>query len=320
MKTVTRRRMLTILAALPGALAGATAAAASPPLYRWTGTALGGDASITLAAGSRQQAEAIIAAARAEIDRLEDLFSLYRAQSALLRLNDTGELDPAPAEMLDLLRLCREMHATTDGMFDPTVQPLWRAEAHREESDPAETPDAARPVGLDHVDLDAHAIRYLRPGMAMTLNGIAQGYITDRIADLFRARGLTDILVDLGEYRALGRHPDGRPWKLGIGDAAGGAWDIELPLENASIATSAPFATTLDAAGTVPQMIDPKTRRPAARWHRVSVRGPLAAVADAFSTAFSIMEETQVRAALAAWPAYGALLVGHDGKAIRIEL
>lgn len=318
METVTRRRALTMLAALPGLLSGAGAAAATLPLYHWTGSALGAEASITLAAASRPEAEAIMASARAEIDRLENLLSLYRAQGALVRLNEAGKLDPAPTEMLDLLRLCRQMHDATDGMFDPTIQPLWQAAARNTNGGSAGTPDTLRPVGFDLVVLGAHGVRFKRPGMALTLNGIAQGYITDRIADLFRAHGLTDILVNLGEYRALGRHPDGRPWKLGIGDDAGGAWDIELPLENASIATSAPYGTTLDAAGTVPQMIDPKTLRPAARWRRASVRGPLAAVADAFSTAFSIMEETQVRTTLAAWPAYGALLVGNDGKMARL--
>ena len=51
------------------------------------------------------------------------------------------------------------------------------------------------------------------PGMAITLNGIAQGYITDRVADLLRNEGFDQAMVDLGEWRALGSHPDGRPWR-----------------------------------------------------------------------------------------------------------
>jgi len=54
--------------------------------------------------------------------------------------------------------------------------------------------------------------------MAITLNSIAQGYITDAIADMLRNEGFERAVVDLGEYRAIGRHPDGRPWRIGIRD------------------------------------------------------------------------------------------------------
>ena len=50
-------------------------------------------------------------------------------------------------------------------------------------------------------------VRFALPGMAITLNGIAQGYITDRIATLLQDAGMGDVLLDIGEVRALGRHP-----------------------------------------------------------------------------------------------------------------
>ncbi len=314
MAVISRRRVLTMMAALPGMIAGGRGFAAWDPLWRWSGTALGADATITLAAGSRREAEAVMIVARAEMERLENLFSLYRAQSAVTRLNTAGSLDPVPREMVALLRLCAELNQATAGAFDPTIQPVWRALAR---GAPGGT---AFQVGFGDVDFDARAVRFARRGMALTFNGIGQGYITDRIADLFRANGLTDILVNLGEYRALGRHPDGRAWQIGIGDSAGGAWDTVLPLKDSAIATSAPYGTTFDVGGTLAQMIDPKTMKPAARWQRVSVRGPSAAVADGFSTAFSIMDEAAIRDTLAQWPDYGALLVGDDGDRIRIRL
>ena len=55
-------------------------------------------------------------------------------------------------------------------------------------------------------------------GMAVTLNGLAQGYVTDKLVELLRARGVAHSLVDMGEARAIGSHPDGRPWEIGIAD------------------------------------------------------------------------------------------------------
>ena len=52
--------------------------------------------------------------------------------------------------------------------------------------------------------------------MALTLNGVAQGYITDRVVDLLRGAGIDSCLVDMGEIRTLGLHPDGRPWQVAL--------------------------------------------------------------------------------------------------------
>jgi thiamine biosynthesis lipoprotein len=55
-------------------------------------------------------------------------------------------------------------------------------------------------------------------GTAVTLNGIAQGYITDKVVDLLRAEGIDHSVVDMGETRVIGTHPDGRPWDVAIAD------------------------------------------------------------------------------------------------------
>jgi thiamine biosynthesis lipoprotein len=290
-------------------LATRTVAAAPAKLWQWQGTVFGADASITLAAANRDAAEETIAAARAEIERLEQIFSLFRATSALSRLNAEGRLDTPPADLVALLSLSREIHAATDGVFDPAIQPRWlelaQASATGDEAPPAGT--AGR---FSDVHIDGGSVAFAKPSMALTLNGIAQGYATDKVAHLFSQRGLTDILVDLGEYRALGRHPDGRPWRVALGSAGGSPVD----LDSTALATSEPCGTTLDAAGRLPQMINPATGMPAAIWRRVSVAGPRAAVADALSTAFSIMPADAIASTLATLPSYRPYLTGFDGS------
>ena len=65
--------------------------------------------------------------------------------------------------------------------------------------------------------LDSRAIRYARPGMAVTLNGIAQGYITDRVTDLL-ARRPGPRAGGHGEIYAMGERSDGQPWRAGLAD------------------------------------------------------------------------------------------------------
>ena len=78
-----RCRFLTITAASTLALA-APLAAQSPKLRQWHGVALGSAATIAL---DHPDADRLIGLALAEIDRLEGIFSLYRPDSALARLN-----------------------------------------------------------------------------------------------------------------------------------------------------------------------------------------------------------------------------------------
>jgi thiamine biosynthesis lipoprotein len=278
------------------------AAAATPPT-RWRGVALGAEASITL---RHPEAERIIAACRAEIARLERIFSLYDARSALSRLNARGRLDAPPFELLELLGQCGALHAATGGLFDPTVQPLWAAYA--EAFAGGRAPDAEtigralERVGWSGVAAEPGRIAFARPGMALTLNGIAQGYVADRVAALLRAEGLTDVLVNTGEMRALGGHPDGGAWPVSFDDGRGRpAGSMEL--RDAALASSAPLGTAFDAEGRVGHILDPRSGRPAASaWRLVSVTARTAALADGLSTALCLMTRAEIDGTLAHFP------------------
>jgi len=306
MHAVSRRRFLAISAAATG-VAGAGALvgyhATRTPLYRWEGVALGASASITLA---HPQAARIVERALSEIARLEGVFSLYRADSALSRLNATGTLAQPPFELLECLGLCDRVHAATSGNFDPSVQPLWRLYADSFANGSAPAPQAlaaARSlIGWGDVRFAPDRVAFARPGMALTLNGVAQGFIADRVAALLRAEGLTDVLVDTGEMRALGGHPQGGAWPVAL-DVAGTLLPGAVPLRDRALASSAPRGTTFDAAGTQGHILNPATGEPSAQpWRLVSVTAPQAALADALSSAFCLMGRDEIVAALAAFP------------------
>ena len=121
---INRRRFLSITAAMGGCLAlGAAARAAEP--WEWRGSALGADACLRLYHPDRSAARALIRACLAELERLEAIFSLYRDDSALCRLNRDGGLAAPPPELVEVVALARSVSARSGGLFDVTVQPLW---------------------------------------------------------------------------------------------------------------------------------------------------------------------------------------------------
>ncbi|MCX7644741.1 MAG: FAD:protein FMN transferase [Rhodobacteraceae bacterium] len=273
-----RRRFLQIVAVaacLPGSARG--------EVLRRRFVALGADAEI-LVHGPAGVATAALAAAGAEIAQAEALFSLYRPDSALSRLNAAGRLDDPPAELLGLLRLCGRVHAATGGRFDPTVQPLWRALA--EGRDPA---PARAALGWDRVSLSPGRIA-LGPGQALTLNGIAQGWATDRVTEALARHGLTKALVNIGEHRAIGG-----PFRLGLEDPVAGLLG-HLTLENRAVATSSPGALTLPDGSA--HILDPLEGRPPV-WSTVCVSARSAALADGLSTALCHAPRDGIAPALA---------------------
>ena len=290
--TLTRRRLIAIsaaLAVLPGA-----ARAATDTTRLWTGQALGARASIRLA---HPDGEAIAARVMAEIDRLENILSLYRPESALSRLNRDGRLAAPPFELLECLSLAGAVYRASDGRFDPTVQPLWRLWAEAavvgSRPGPQAIADVRQRTGWDKVELDTTAIT-LRPGMALTLNGIGQGYVADRIAVLLEEEGLGDILIDTGELRALGGQPDGGDWPVRLETGE------RLALRQRALATSAPLGTTFDQAGRDGHILDPATGMPApSTWRAVSISAPSAAIADALATAACLMPDKDAILAMA---------------------
>ena len=184
------------------------------------------------------------------------------------------------------------------------MQPLWALYA-RHFSHPGAAPDgpprdaieeAAALVGWRNVEIEGAAIRLLKPGMALTLNGIAQGYITDRVGDLLREQGFQHVLVDMGEQRALGPKWNGEAWRVGIANpAAPGKSIIELPLSSGAIATSGGYGYWFDPAGRFTHILEPRSGAPARQWASVTVVADRAAAADGLSTALSIIPAEHAR-------------------------
>ena len=289
---ISRRRFLTISAA-----SLATPVMAVAPVT-WQGFAMGAEVGLILDAPS-DIAEPAIAQVRQLLAECEALFSLYDPNSALSRLNRDGSLQAPDHRFHQLITRCDQMHLATNGRFDPTVQPLWAALAQGH--DPFSVQHL---IGWEQVEITRDRIT-LGSGQALTLNGIAQGYVTDLVTQLLTDAGLTDVLVNVGEFRG-----NGRVWTLGVSDPDFGLIQTRN-IRNRAIATSSPKAMTL--AEGQPHILNLYgAGQPL--WSTVSVEAQDAATADALSTAFCYADTYEIAAMLRAIDgAPTAVCVGHDG-------
>ncbi len=292
---INRRRFLTILAG--AASLPVVGVHASTQLKQWQGIALGAKSHIVL---DHPDADHLIGLARAEIKRLELIFSLYRNDSQLAQLNRYGTFENPAFEFVELLSLCSRLNARTSGVFDPTIQTLWslyaRENAAGASPTEAQIRSAVAKTGWSNIEFSANKIAYRQEGTAITLNGIAQGFIADKVTALFKQNGVANVLVDTGEVSALGSGPNNMPWRVKLGSALG----REIALNNAAIATSAPLGTIFNASDkdsiSIGHIVDPRTGYPGGRWSQISVRSHSAAQADGLSTAFCLMSESEIAA------------------------
>jgi thiamine biosynthesis lipoprotein len=312
-----RRRQFIALAAGAGGLAALGLWPRGLRRAERSGRALGAKATITVFHEDAATAERALDASFAALDAVEDALSLYRPNSAISRLNRDGALDDPHPDLASVLRSALEWARRTDGAFDPTVQPLWSLHARGRPSD-AELETSRSLVDWTKVEVGPRRLVLGKPGMALTLNGIAQGFAADRVREVLRAHGVRHALADTGEFGGMGRKPDGDAWRVGIQHPRDpGAWAALAALEDRFLATSGDYATPFSADFKSHHLFDPSTGRSPAELASVTILAPSGIEADALSTSVFVLGPDRGLALCASRPGVDALLVRKDGTQVR---
>ena len=203
----TRRRFLKIIGlASIGAISGTALVKLTKTdilqKVTWQGIALGSPAEITIYHPNQKEAEDILSESHKKLVQLENLFSLYKENSQLSMLNKNGYVKNPHPDMLALINLSKKYAEMTDGAFDVTVQPLWNLynEAFIKTNKPPIESEIEKTLSLvdwRSISVSKNLINYEKEGMSSTLNGIAQGYITDKISEHLINSDINNKLVQL---------------------------------------------------------------------------------------------------------------------------
>ena len=252
------------------------------------------------------KAEEAVDAAMKEIERLDALLSTGNESSEISQLNAAGSF-LVSEDTLKLLEEAESILQSTGGLFDVTVYPLmqlwgfpagdYRVPTQEEISNTLSLVDAAQ------IQI-AGAQVTLGEGQQVDLGGIAKGYASDRVMELYREYGVTSGMVSLGgNIETLGTKPDGTDWKIGIrnpeitaaSDIGSGTEDVLLALEveNRAVITSGGYERYFEENGeTYIHILDPRTGYPAdSGLLSVTVVSEKGMLADALSTSLYIMGE-----------------------------
>lgn len=252
-----------------------------------------------------QDAHKAEAAALAEIERLERIYSSFLPDSELSRWQ-RGQVERLSPELAELLEEAEGWMAHTYGAFNPgalALQGLYRENPAPSE---AELEALRRALQGPLWRREGRVARKLTP-LPLTFNALAKGLIADKAAQAAVGAGAREVLLNLGgEVRHLGASPVRVAVAHPFRSADNAPPLARLRVQNQGVATSG-----LARRGA--HLYDPRTARPVARVVQATVLAPTAATADVLATAFCVLEPT-LSLALAETFGVGCLLVEQDGQ------
>lgn len=217
---------------------------------------------------------AAIDKAFSEIGRIESVFSIFKDDSVVSRINrykKAGEPIQTTEEVLGLIERSVACSKDMEGAFDITVKPLvdlWQEAAKKKRLPSREDVSLAlEKVGSQYITLDRvnQTITFQKVGMALDLSGVAKGYAIDRTVRILKECGVANALIGSGgDMYCLGMKGENEPWRVGIQHPRDKKKVFAaLQLKDRAINTAGDYEKFFILHGRrYPHIIDPRTGRP----------------------------------------------------------
>lgn len=257
-----------------------------------------------------------------ETERLEQVFSVHRADSEVSRLNREGSIQASP----DLARVARaalKIAVESDGAFDVTIGPvldLWRYSA-REKRWPTEDEVRQRMALVDYNQLHvsgSDVITLKQKNMSVDFGGIAKGLIVDMAAQRLKKQGIRRGIVDAGGDLVLFNSVGEAPFKVGIKhpERPDSRFAI-MALDSGAVVTSGCYERfEIVEDRKVCHIVDPRTGYPVSELLSVTVVAQEAVTADGLATAVMVLGNERGQALIRSLPGVEGVLVWKTGDTL----
>jgi thiamine biosynthesis lipoprotein len=309
------RRDFLKITALTGAVVGLSAAATQKLLklgclnkVRDSQMLMGTIVNFEVMAESKDQALAAIQASVAGMRSLISAFDHRLENGALGQLNATGITQNPPRELVAMLRQALHFGTLSNGAFDVTIKPMLDAMREKRAEAPIRTL-----VDYRLLKVSDDEISLAGPGMAVTADGIAKGWVVDGGVAIMRQLGFEQVLVEAGGDMMAKSAQDGKVWKIGIAHPRNtGEFAAIIGIQNQAVATSGDYMNYFSADHSAYHIIDPRTGHSPVELASATVIAPSVAEADALSTTMMVLGVQEGLALIERLPETAALLISKD--------
>jgi thiamine biosynthesis lipoprotein len=250
---------------------------------------------ITVVDKDKNKAVEAVNEAFSEIERIENIVSIYKDSTQVYSLNEKGFLRNASDELIYLLKKSVYFSKLSEGAFDVTVQPildLYKYSFEVKKRPPAdwEIEETLKLVGSNYIIVDGNDVR-LRKNMKVTLGGIAKGYIIDKAIEVLNNKGIEHALVDAGgDIRVIGKKDANKDWSIALKNPRNDDEYITIiKLNDISVATSGDYERYFDEDKEFHHIVDPRTGYSATDLISVTIITSKAIDADALATSVFVL-------------------------------
>jgi thiamine biosynthesis lipoprotein len=264
--------------------------------------AMGTIINISLCGDDKNKQDALFYEIKGRVKHLERILSSHMSDSELNRLNNlpVDQKLITTDELWNAINTGKIWNTKTLGVFDITAGPLiemWKA-AGKNNLLPSdqEIKTALSGIGVDKIILSQPDSSVLKKAeISIDLGGLGKGFTADNITALLKSHSETSALIAMsGDISALGKRPDGRPWRVGIQDPRfpenPDALVTIVELTDMAVSTSGNYRRFVEINGRrYSHIVDPRTGFTAENVPSVSVIGPDALTTDIMDTALSVL-------------------------------
>ena len=249
---------------------------------------------------NEKEARHLLEIGLAEIVRIENSLSEFKANSWTSKINREATVQPivVDQEVFQLLKRCQGLSAITQGAFDITVGPLKQLYRFKKGdfTFPAEAKiqQCLKNVGHQHLHLDEQeqSVYFNQDQLHLSFAAIGKGYAADRVKKIWQNHGLTSGVINAsGDLTAFGKNHQGKDWQLCIRHPDREEQALfNIPANNLSLATSGDYEQFFMHQNIrYSHSIHPKTGYPVHGVKSVSIISPSAELSDALATAVFVM-------------------------------
>ncbi len=247
-----------------------------------------------------KQADAAAEAAVKEINRLDKMLSTGKSESEIAILNENGS-EILSEETGTLVEKSCELYKSTRGAFNIAVYPLMKEWGFTNQKykvpDEKTISSLLKNIDVSKIDYDKKTKKAVLPkNYKIDLGGIAKGYTSARVMDIFKKYKLDGGIVSLGgNVQTYGKKQDGSQWKVAIENPDTSPLDGDylgvLEVNDMAVITSGSYERYFEKDGKrYHHILDPKTGRPAnSGLISVSIISKDGTLADGLSTSLFIM-------------------------------
>ncbi len=251
---------------------------------------------LTVIGQDRNDANTAVAATLNHMAELETILSRHQPDSESSRLNRDGRLTNASQPLLDVIVQSAQISDISNGAFDITVKPLldlYQA-CQKQDELPSATAVAQilQLVNYQNINVSGQTIAFAKPGMGISLDGIAKGYIVDAGTAVLRQHGFTNVMVEAGgDLMASGEKDAAQPWRIGIQSPRPLAETVltKFNLNNQAAATSGDYMQPFTPDLSQHHILDPRTGYSSSELASVTITAPSVMLADGLATAVSVL-------------------------------